>query len=62
MIEYKGVNYNITDEPNLNGKGRMFMHSINFKPLIKLNASTFDEAKKIAQKLIENASNRKDIY
>ena len=21
MLEYKGVKYNITDEPNLNGKG-----------------------------------------
>ena len=53
MLEYKGVKYNITDEPNLNGKGRMFMYSINFEPLRKLNASTFQEARKIVEKLIE---------
>ena len=53
MLEYKGVKYNITDEPNLNGKGRMFMYSINFNPLKKLNASTFQEAKKQTEKLIE---------
>ena len=54
MIEYKGVKYNITEEPNLNGKGRMFMYSVNFEPLKKLNASTFQEAKRIVEKLIEN--------
>ena len=54
MIEYKGIKYNITYEPNLNGKGRMFQYSINFEPLKKLNASTFQEAKKIVEKLIEN--------
>ena len=54
MIEHKGVKYNITDEPNLNGKGRMFMYSINFEPLNKLNASTFQEAKRIVEKLIDN--------
>ena len=53
MLEYKGVKYNITDEPNLNGKGRMFMYSINFEPLKKLNAYTFQEAKKQVEKLIE---------
>ena len=53
MLEYKGVKYNITDEPNLNGKGRIFMYSINFEPLKKLNASTFQEAKKQVEKLIE---------
>ena len=55
MLEHKGVKYNITDEPNLNGKGRMFMYSINLKePLKRLNASTFQEAKKIVEKKIEN--------
>ena len=56
MLEYKGVKYNITDEPNLNGKGRMFMYSINFDPLKKLNASTFQEAKKTNWKI-----NRKNM-
>jgi len=59
MIEHKGVKYNITDEPNLNGKGRMFMFSINFEPLKKLNASTFQEAKKQVEKLIESILTKK---
>ena len=53
MLEYKGVKYNITDEPNLNGKGRMFMYSINFEQLKKLNASTFQEARKKVEKIID---------
>ena len=53
MLEHKGVKYNITQEPNPNGKGRMFMYSINFEPLKKLNASTFQEAKRIVEKLID---------
>ena len=52
MIEYKGEKYNITDEPKPNGKGRMFMYSINFEPLKKLNASTFHEARKKVEKII----------
>ena len=52
MIEYKGEKYNITQEPNPNGKGRMFMYSINFEPLKKLNASTFHEARKKVEKII----------
>ena len=52
MLEYKGVKYNITYEPNLNGKGRMFMYSINFEPLTKTNANSFQEAKKQVEKLI----------
>ena len=59
MIEHKGVKYNITDEPNLNGKGRMFMYSINFEPLKKLNASTFQEARKKVEKLIESILTKK---
>ena len=53
MLEYKGVKYNITQEPNPNGKGRMFMYSINFEPLTKTNANSFQEAKKQTEKLIE---------
>ena len=60
MIEHKGVKYNITDEPNLNGKGRMFMYSINLKePLKKLNASTFQEARKKVEKIIESILTKK---
>ena len=47
MIEYKGVKYNITQEPNPNGKGLIYQFSINLnEPLKRLNASTFQEAKK----------------
>ena len=53
MLEHKGVKYNITDEPNLNGKGRMFMYSINFEPLKKINASTFQETRKKVEKIID---------
>ena len=59
MLEHKGVKYNITQEPNTKGKGLIYQYSINLnEPLKKLNASTFQEAKKIAEKLIENADNR----
>ena len=53
MLEYKGIKYNITDEPQTNKKGRLFQYSINFEPLKKLNASTFQEAKRIVEKLID---------
>ena len=59
MLEHKGVKYNITDEPNLNGKGRMFLYSINFEPLKKLNASTFQEARKKVEKIIESILTKK---
>lgn len=59
MLEYKNIKYNITDEPNPNGKGRLFLYSINFEKLRKLNASTFSEAKKIVEKLIENNNEKK---
>ncbi len=52
MLEYKGVRYNITDEPKQGKAGRLFQYSINFEPLRKLNASTFHEAKKMVEKMI----------
>ena len=59
MLEHKGVKYNITQEPNPKGKCLIYQYSINLKePLKKLNASTFQEAKRIVEKLIENADNR----
>ena len=61
MLEHKGVKYNITQEPNPKGKGKIYQYSLSLnEPLKKLNASTFQEAKKIAEKLIENADNRKN--
>ena len=53
MLEYKGIKYNITDEPQPNKKGRLFQYSINFEPLRKLNASTFQEARKKVEKIID---------
>ena len=54
MLEYKGVKYNITNEPNPNGKGLIYQYSINLKePLKRLNASTFQEARKKVEKIIE---------
>lgn len=54
MLEHKGVKYNITQEPNPNGKGLIYQYSINLKePLKKLNASTFQEAQKKVEKIID---------
>ena len=54
MLEHKGVKYNITQEPNPNGKGLIYQYSINLKdPLKKLNASTFPEARKKVEKIID---------
>ena len=59
MLEHKGVKYNITQEPNPNGKGLIYQYSINLKePLKKLNASTFQKERKKVEKIIENADNR----
>ena len=60
MIEHKGVKYNITKEPNPNGKGLIYQYSINLKePLKKLNASTFQEARKKVEKFIESILTKK---
>ena len=60
MIEYKSVKYNITQEPNPNGKGLIYQFSINLKePLKKLNASTFQEARKKVEKFIESILTKK---
>lgn len=54
MLEHKGVKYNITQEPNPKGKGLIYQYSINLKePLKKLNASTFQEARKKVEKIID---------
>ena len=55
MLEHKGVKYNITQESNQNGKGLIYQFSINIKdPLKKLNASTFQEARKKVEKIIDD--------
>ena len=54
MLEHKGVKYNITQEPHPKGKGLIYQYSINIKePLKKLNASTFQEARKKVEKIID---------
>ena len=54
MLEHKGVKYNITQESNPKGKGLIFQYSINLKePLKRLNASTFQEARKKVEKIID---------
>ena len=54
MLEHKGVKYNITQEPNPKGKVLIYQYSINLKePLKKLNASTFQEARKKVEQIIE---------
>ena len=60
MLEYKGVKYNITQESNPNGKGLIYQYSINLKePLKRLNASTFQEAKKQVEKFIQSILTKK---
>ena len=54
MLEHKGVKYNITKEPNQNGKGLIYQYSLSLnEPLKKLNASTFQEARKKVEKIID---------
>ena len=60
MLEYKGVKYNITDEPNLNGKGKIYQYSLNLnEPLKPLNVSSLPEARKKVEKFIESILTKK---
>ena len=54
MLEHKGVKYNITQEPNPNGKGLIYQYSLNLnEPLKPLQVSSLPEARKKVEKLIE---------
>ena len=54
MLEHKGVKYNITDEPNLNGKGKVYQYSLNLKePLKPLQVRSLPEARKKVEKIID---------
>lgn len=55
MIEYKGVNYFITEEPpKQQGKGKVYQYSLNLnEPLKPLNVSTLPEARKKVEKIID---------
>ena len=60
MIEHKGVKYNITDEPNLNGKGKVYQYSLNLnEPLKPLNVSSLPEARKKVEKIIDEKLKQK---
>lgn len=55
MIEYKGVNYFLTEEPpKQQGKGKIYQYSLNLnEPLKPLNVSTLPEARKKVEKIID---------
>ena len=55
MIEYKGINYSLTEEPpKQQGKGKIYQYSLNLnEPLKPLNVSSLTEARKKVEKIIE---------
>ena len=55
MIEYKGVNYFLTEEPpKQQGKGKIYQYSLNLnEPLKPLNVSSLPEARKKVEKIID---------
>ena len=55
MIEYKGVNYFITEEPpKQQGKGKIYQYSLSLnEPLKPLKVSSLPEARKKVEKIID---------
>ncbi len=55
MIEYKGVNYFLTEEPpKQQGKGKIYQYSLNLnEPLKPLQVSSLPEARKKVEKIID---------
>ena len=55
MIEYKGVNYSLTEEPpKQQGKGKVYQYSLNLnEPLKPLQVSSLSEARKKVEKIID---------
>ena len=55
MIEYKGVNYFLTEEPpKQQGKGKIYQYSLNLnEPLKHLHVSSLSEARKKVEKIID---------
>ena len=55
MIEYKGVNYSLTEEPpKQQGKGKIYQYSLNLnEPLKPLKVSSLPEARKKVEKIID---------
>lgn len=55
MIQYKGVNYFLTEEPpKQQGKGKIYQYSLSLnEPLKPLQVSSFPEARKKVEKIID---------
>lgn len=55
MIQYKGVNYFITEEPpKQQGKGKIYQYSFSLnEPLKPLQVSSLSEAQKKVEKIID---------
>ena len=55
MIEHKGVNYSLTEEPQKqHGKGKVYQYSLNLnEPLKPLQVSSLPEARKKVEKIID---------
>ena len=61
MIEYKGVNYSLTEEPpKQHGKGKIYQYSLNLnEPLKPLQVSSLPEARKKVEKIIDEKIKKK---
>ena len=61
MIEYKGVNYFLTEEPpKQQGKGKVYQYSLNLnEPLRPLQVSSLPEARKKVEKIIDEKLKQK---
>lgn len=55
MIQYKGVNYFLTEEPpKQQGKGKVYQYSLSLtEPLKPLQVSSLPEARKKVEKIID---------
>ena len=61
MIQYKGVNYFLTEEPpKQQGKGKIYQYSLNLnEPLKPLKVSSLPEARKKVEKIIDEKLKQK---
>ena len=61
MTEYKGVSYSLTEEPpKQHGKGKIYQYSLSLnEPLRPLQVSTFPEARKKVEKIIDEKLKQK---
>lgn len=61
MLEHKGVNYFITEEPPIQqGKGKIYQYSLNLnEPLKSLKVSSLPEARKKVEKIIDEKLKQK---